>query len=73
VDIFEKVPLPNVNPKMLKELKKHVKTAISIIGLNLVDNQLTHITSYILRTHEGVKEFLQHSQDEEFVQHPLRL
>ena len=45
VDIFEKVPLPNVDPKMLKEFQKRVKMAISIIGLNLVDNQLAHITS----------------------------
>ena len=38
-------PPSNVDPKVLKEYQRHVKNAISIIGLNLTDNQLAHIKS----------------------------
>ena len=43
VDEYEKAPLFNVNPKVLKEYQRYIMKAMSIIGLNLVDNQLTHI------------------------------
>ena len=45
VDGFEKVPPSNVDPKVLKEYQRCVKKAMSIIGLNLIDNQLTYIKS----------------------------
>ena len=39
-----KEPLPsNADPKILNEYRKRVKKVTSIIGLNVVDNQLTHI------------------------------
>ena len=39
-------PLPsNVDPKVLKEYERHIKKAMFIIGLNLVDNQFVHINN----------------------------
>ena len=41
-----KKPLPfNTNPNLMKKYQRHVKKAMSIIGLNLADNQLVHIKS----------------------------
>ena len=36
----------NANSKVLKEYKRRVKKAMSMIGLNLTDNQLVHIKNY---------------------------
>lgn len=38
VDNSEKTSPSKLKPKMLKEYKKHIKKAISIIGFNLEDN-----------------------------------
>lgn len=43
VDISEKVQFSNVDPKMLKVFQKCVKMTMSIINLNLADNQLAYI------------------------------
>ena len=48
-DIMDKSekPLPsNADSKVLKDYQRRVKKAMSIIGLNLADNQLSHIKSY---------------------------
>ena len=45
VDGSEKAPPSNTDPKVLKEYQKHVKNIMSIIGLNLVVNQLAYIKS----------------------------
>ena len=42
VDGLEKAPPPNTDPKVLKEYQRRVKKVMSIIGLNLADNQLVH-------------------------------
>ena len=62
-----KEPPSNADPKVLKDYQRHVKKAMPIINLNLADNQLAQLQM----THRGVEDSLQHSQDEEFVQHPL--
>ncbi len=43
VDGFEEAPPSNADPKIIKEYQRHVKKAMSIIGINLVDSQLHHI------------------------------
>ena len=43
VDNFEKASPSSVDPKMFKEYQRRIRKAMSIIGLNLADNQLTHI------------------------------
>ena len=35
----------NVDPKVLKEYQRHIKNVMSIIDINLADNQFTHIKS----------------------------
>ena len=45
VDRSEKTPLSNVDPKVLKEYQRCVKNAISVICLNMADNQLVYIKS----------------------------
>jgi hypothetical protein len=45
VDGSEKVPPSNADPKVLMEYQRRVKKAMSIIMLNLADNQLAHIKS----------------------------
>ena len=43
---WSKKPSPsNADSKVLKEYQKLVKKAMSMIGLNVADNQLTHIKS----------------------------
>jgi hypothetical protein len=41
----EKVLPSSANLKVLKEYLRHIKKVMSIIGLNLADNQLVHIKS----------------------------
>lgn len=41
----EKAPPSNVDSKVLKEYQVRVKKVMSIIGLNLTDNQLAYIKS----------------------------
>jgi hypothetical protein len=41
----EEAPPSNADPKMKKEYKRRVREAMSVIGLNLADNQLAHIKS----------------------------
>ena len=43
VDGSEEPPPSNADPTVLKEYQRRMKNAISIIGLNLTDNQLAHI------------------------------
>ena len=38
--------ISHVNPKVKKEYERHAKKAMSIIALNLVDNQLAYIRRY---------------------------
>lgn len=45
VDKFDNVSPSNMDSKVLKDYQKRVKNVISILGLNLVDNQLAHIKS----------------------------
>ena len=45
VDGSEKAPPSNADPKVLKEYQRRVKKAMSIIVLNLADNQLAHVKS----------------------------
>jgi hypothetical protein len=45
VDGSKKAPPSNLDPKVLREYQKRVKKAMSIIVLNLGDNQLAHIIS----------------------------
>lgn len=45
VDGSKEPPPSNADPKMLREYQRRVKNAMSIIGFNLVDNQLAHIKS----------------------------
>ena len=45
VDGYEEAPPSSMNSKVLKEYQRHVKKVMSIIGLNLADNQLAHIKS----------------------------
>ena len=68
----EKAPHSNADPKVLKEYQRRAKKAMSIIGLNLVVNQ-TYAHRELQRTRGGMEDYLQHPQDEEFVQHPLRM
>ena len=42
----KKAPLSNSDPKVLKEYQRRIKKVMSIIGLNLVDNQFAYIKSY---------------------------
>lgn len=46
VDGFEENLSSNMDLKVLKEYQRHVKKAIFIIGLNLVDNLHAHIKNY---------------------------
>ena len=43
IDGSERAPPSNMDPKVLKEYQRYVQKAISIIGLNLADNQLAYI------------------------------
>lgn len=45
VDGYEKGLPFNDDPKVLKEYQRRIKNVMSIISLNLVDNQLAHIKS----------------------------
>ena len=45
VDGSEKAPPSDADPKVLKEYQRRVKKAMSIIVLNLADNQLAHVKS----------------------------
>ena len=45
VDRSKEPPPSNVDTKVLKEYQRRIKNSMSIIGLNLADNQLTHIKS----------------------------
>ena len=45
MDGSEEPPPLNADSKVLKEYQRHVKKAMCTIGLNLADNQLTHIKS----------------------------
>ena len=45
VDGYEEAPPSNVDPKVL-EYQRHVKKAISIIVINLADNQIAYIKNY---------------------------
>jgi hypothetical protein len=45
VDGSEEPPPSNADPKVLKKYQRRVKNVMSIIGLNLTDNQLAHIKS----------------------------
>lgn len=45
MDKYEEVPPSNADPIVLKEYQRHVTNTMSIIGLNLADNQLTHSKS----------------------------
>ena len=45
VDGSEKALSSDADPKVLKDYQIHIKKTISIIGLNLVDNQFAHIKS----------------------------
>ena len=45
VDRSEEPPSSNADPKVFKEYQRRVKKTLSIIGLNLVDNQLAYIKS----------------------------
>jgi hypothetical protein len=44
-DKFEVASPSNVDPKVLKEYQRRVKKALSIIVLNLADNQFMHVKS----------------------------
>lgn len=52
----EEPPPPNAYSKVVKKYQGRVKKAISIIGLNLVNNQLAHMKSV-----EDVENPLQYS------------
>ncbi len=43
VDGSEEAPPSNADPKVIKEVQRRVKKAMSTIGINLVDSQLHHI------------------------------
>ena len=43
VDRSKKAPPTNANSKVLKKYQRRLKKAMSIIGLNLTDNQLAYI------------------------------
>ena len=43
IDGSEEAPPSNADPKVKKEYERRVRKAMSVIGLNLADNQLTHI------------------------------
>jgi len=45
VDGSEEAPPSNADPKVIKDYQRRVKKAMSVIGLNLADNQLAHIKS----------------------------
>jgi hypothetical protein len=45
IDGSEEAPPSNADPKVKKEYERRVRKAMSVIGLNLADNQLTHIKS----------------------------
>ena len=45
VDGSKNAPPSKEDPKVLKEYQRCVKKAMSIIGLNLAENQLVHIKS----------------------------
>ena len=45
VDESEEPPSIDDDPKVIKDYNRRVKKAMSVIGLNLVDNQLAHIKS----------------------------
>ena len=45
VDRSKEILPSNVDPNVKKAYQRHVKKAMSIMGLNLVDNQLIHIKS----------------------------
>ena len=56
MDGFKETPHFNADLKVLKKYQRRVKKAISIIGLNLVNNQLAHMKSV-----EDVENPLQYS------------
>jgi hypothetical protein len=43
VEGSEEAPPSDANPKVIKDYQRHVKKAMSTIGINLVDSQLHHI------------------------------
>jgi hypothetical protein len=45
IDGSEEAPPSNADPKMKKEYERRVRKAISVIGLNLANNQLAYIKS----------------------------
>ena len=45
VDGSKKTPPSNADPRVLKEYQRRTKNTMSIIGLNMTDNQLVHIKS----------------------------
>jgi hypothetical protein len=45
IDESEEAPPSNADPKVKKEYERRVKKVMSVIGLNLANNQLAHIKS----------------------------
>ena len=43
IDESEEAPPSNADPKVKKEYERRVRKAMSVIGLNLADNQHAHI------------------------------
>jgi hypothetical protein len=43
VEGSEEAPPSDADPKVIKDYQRHVKKAMSTIGINLVDSQLHHI------------------------------
>ncbi|KAH8962822.1 hypothetical protein BDL97_05G121000 [Sphagnum fallax] len=68
VEGSEEAPPSNADPKIIKEYQRHVKKAMFIIGINLVDSQLHHI-----KRCKGPAEAWKtlDPRDTELVQHPL--
>jgi hypothetical protein len=50
----------NADPKVLKEYQRRIKKVMSIIDVNLVDNQLTHIKSWKGRAETLANFFARH-------------
>ena len=46
VDEYEEISLSNTHPKVLKEYQKRIKNAMSMISLNLGNNQIGYTKSY---------------------------
>ena len=68
VDESEAPPPFNVDLKVKKKYQRCVKKAMSIIVLDLADNQLVHIRT-CKRTSRGMNDPLQHPRDKELVAH----